>query len=413
MRQSRPRLFSFVKGTASEVGRQRRNSSSTSSSSSTSMSTSAFASATHSPPSRVHPSLVDSFGREHFYLRVSLTERCNLRCNYCMPPEGVRLTGADGLLSLEEQQRTISIFAQMGMSKVRFTGGEPTLNKHLPALVAHASQAMREVNGSVGMTTNGLVLQGQLPQLAAAGLTSVNVSLDTLQPDRFAHITRRDRKGLHKVLASAYAALAARPERPMAVKINVVMMKGVNDDELAAFTALTRELPLDVRFIELMPFDGNGWSRAAFLGYREALALLETASNGGSVNSSSNSGSSSSSARWVREPAALADPHDTTKWYRADGHAGRVGFITSMSDHFCSGCNRLRITADGRLKVCLFGEEGLSLRDAFRAGASDAEVVDFIGQAVRKKKAVLGGHGTSDPAELATKQNRPMILIGG
>jgi cyclic pyranopterin phosphate synthase len=331
-----------------------------------------------------------------------------------MPVEGVPLTAADGLLSLEEQQRAIDIFAGLGVRKVRFTGGEPTLNKHLPALVAHASHAMRGA-GSVGMTTNGLVLQNQLPQLAAAGLSSVNVSLDTLQPDRFAAITRRDRKGLHKVLASVYAALAVRPERPLAVKINVVLMRGVNDDELAAFAALTRELPVDVRFIELMPFDGNRWSRAAFLGYREALALLEasSSSSSSSASSSSSSSASSSSARWVREPAAQADPHDTTKWYRADGHAGRVGFITSMSDHFCSGCNRLRITADGRLKVCLFGEEGMSLRDAFRAGASDADVVDLLGQAVKKKKAVLGGHGTSDPAELATKHNRPMILIGG
>ena len=408
----------------------------------------------------INPALIDTFDRKHFYLRISLTERCNLRCTYCMPASGVDLSEAHGLLSVEEHKRSISLFTQLGVTKIRFTGGEPTLNKQLPELIRHASQCLRlegsTTRGTIGMTTNGLVLQHQLQSLVDAGLTSVNISLDTLQPDKFASITRRDKKGLYKVLASIYAGLSMPA---LAVKVNVVLMRGFNDGELADFVEMTRHERLDVRFIELMPFDGNKWTAASFMGYREAIERLQLGSahiaNGDHNHQTASSSSSSRSScgrssgsnmsqrgnkalstsgnvssdqfgstgdgigegvggvKLVRDDVETCDPHDTTKWYRAEGHKGRVGFITSMSNHFCGGCNRLRITADGKLKVCLFGEEGLSLRDAFRDGATDEQVVSLIGHSVKGKKAVLGGHGTSSPEELATKQNRPMILIGG
>ena len=399
-------------------------------------------------PTIVSPALIDTFDRKHFYLRISLTERCNLRCTYCMPENGVDLTERDGLMTVDEQKRLISVFTKLGVTKIRFTGGEPTLNKQLPELIRHASQCLDLSGpmsyGTIGMTTNGLVLQSQLRNLADAGLTSVNISLDTLQPEKFASITRRDKKGLYKVLASIYAGLSIQHPRrgPLAVKVNVVLMRGFNDDEIADFVEMTRHEQLDVRFIELMPFAGNKWSASSFMGYQEALERLQlgneytssSSSSGSSTNrnrgKSGNAANSSGASdrfysgsggvgigeggvKLVRDDVEFNDPHDTTKWYRAEGHKGRVGFITSMSNHFCGGCNRLRITADGKLKVCLFGEEGLSLRDTFRSGATDEQVVSLIGQSVKGKKAVLGGHGTSSPEELATKSNRPMILIGG
>jgi len=304
-----------------------------------------------------------------------------------MPLEGVDLTCASKLLTFEEQKRTISIFSNLGMTKMRFTGGEPTLNKKLPDLIRHARSYSSCT--SVGITTNGLVLLNQLDSLVEAGLTSVNVSLDTLKPEKFAKIARREAKGLLKVMASIYGALAM-PK--LSVKVNIVLMRGTNDDELGEFLELTKHHPLDCRFIELMPFDGNEWSREKFIGYIEAIDRLKQ--------------QGIELIKCVEE-----DPNDTTKWYRIPGYQGRVGFITSMTSHFCGTCNRLRVTADGKLKVCLFGDEGLSLVDSYREGCTDEDVTQLINGTVKKKKAVLGGHDT--PEALAKVMNRPMILIGG
>lgn len=219
--------------------------------------------------------LIDSFGRFHSYLRISLTEKCNLRCVYCMPEEGVTLTPSEQLMTLEERKRLISIFTGLGVNKLRFTGGEPTVSKQLGDLIKHASGICAtdgsRVLHSIGMTTNGLVLKDKLDGLIHNGLTSINISLDTLSASKFAAISRRDQKGHTRVLSAIYAAVA----KGLPVKVNVVLMRGTNDMEIADFIQLTKEVKLDVRFIELMPFDGNEWSDEKFIGFHEVIDKMK------------------------------------------------------------------------------------------------------------------------------------------
>lgn len=372
--------------------------------------------------------LIDLFGRKHTYLRVSLTEKCNFRCVYCMPEEGVELTPRAKLPSLEERKRLLDIFARLGVKKLRFTGGEPTVSNQLLPLLQHAQTlrepgASRSVFHSVGITTNGFSLKQQVQGLVSAGLTSVNISLDSLQESKFAKLTRRDGKAMLKVLAALYAALDAG----LHTKINCVLMAGTNDDELADFIKLTRDMRIDVRFIEYMPFDGNKWDSAQLVGYRSAMQRLELEhgillqpadgidakkktqqeKSGDRVSSSNDSGALTGHYNDAR------DANDTTKWYRAPGHVGRVGFISTMTDHFCGSCNRLRLTADGKLKVCLFGDEGLSLLDCLRSGMTDTQVIAEMAAAVRRKAERLGGEESAIDLANVERQNRPMIMIGG
>lgn len=219
-----------------------------------------------------------------------------------------------------------------------------------------------------------------------AGLSSVNVSLDTLVEAKFELIARR--RGHGKVLAAIREAVEMGIPQ---VKVNVVVMRGVNEDEVVSFARMTEHLPLDIRFIEYMPFDGNRWDAGKFVSYADMLGAL--------------------AAEFGEIERLSEGKHSTTKHYRVAGFVGRVGFITSMSDHFCAGCNRLRITADGNLKVCLFGAEEVSLRDVMRAGASDAELEAVVERALRGKHWKLGGR--ADMHELAGSPNRSMIRIGG
>ncbi|XP_050563506.1 molybdenum cofactor biosynthesis protein 1 [Spodoptera frugiperda] len=335
--------------------------------------------ATPAPAQPVEPPLMDSFGRRHNYLRISLTERCNLRCQYCMPAEGVPLSPRSALLSREELLRLARVFVAAGVDKVRLTGGEPTLRPDLADIV----RGLREAGvRAVGMTTNGLVLTRRLPALQRAGLSALNVSLDSLRADRYERMARRP--GLARVLAGVDLALQLGYSP---VKINVVLMKGFNDDEISDFVEYTIDRDVEVRFIEFMPFSGNRWDDSKLVPYRAALAAAR--------------------ARHQLQPGA-ARPHDTATLWRAAGARGSVGFISSMTQHFCSSCNRLRLTADGNLKVCLFGASEVSLRDAARAGASDAALTSLVRAALRNKKARHAGM-----QNLARMENRPMILIGG
>lgn len=210
--------------------------------------------------------LVDNFARKHTYLRISLTEKCNLRCTYCMPEHGVQLTPREHLMTLDERKRAIDLFCNLGVNKIRFTGGEPTVSNQLLPLVAFARQRV----DSVAITSNGIMLKDQLRNLVEAGLTSVNVSLDTLSESKFHRITRRDGLLLNKVLSSIYGAVALG----LHVKINCVIMRGVNDDEIEKFVQLTRDTNVDCRFIELMPFDGNEWNPKQFVSYTEVVDRL-------------------------------------------------------------------------------------------------------------------------------------------
>lgn len=354
--------------------------------------------------------IIDSYQRKHTYLRVSLVERCNLRCQYCMPPEGVPLQPSDKLLTRDEIVRLVHLFAMAGVDKVRLTGGEPLLRKDLSDIISSISSI--PTIQSVGITTNGLTLSRQLPHLIEAGMTHVNISLDTLREDRFAEITRR--RGLSNVLRSIQdAVMAFHPSTNKGrVKVNCVVMNGFNSDELRDFVQLTEDTHLDVRFIEWMPFNDNGWNANRFFSYKDMMKCIQQQQQpqGDDGRLGSDSGANSSStAQLVR----LVDgPNDTTKWWGMPGYKGRIGFITSMSNHFCGTCNRLRITADGQLKVCLFGNREVSLRDAMRSGVSDEELAGIIGAAVKRKTFALGGHGNAQGIADAN-DNRPMTLIGG
>eukprot|EP00539_Tryblionella_compressa_P016857 CAMPEP_0178837424 /NCGR_PEP_ID=MMETSP0746-20121128/12758_1 /TAXON_ID=913974 /ORGANISM="Nitzschia punctata, Strain CCMP561" /LENGTH=437 /DNA_ID=CAMNT_0020500275 /DNA_START=230 /DNA_END=1543 /DNA_ORIENTATION=- len=330
--------------------------------------------------------LVDRFGRQHSYLRISLSERCNLRCLYCMPEDGVPLQPSENLLTNEEIVQLATWFHQQGVNKIRLTGGEPLLRKDLVDLVAELNQ-LHSLE-QIGMTTNGVTLSKHLPDLVDAGLTHVNISLDSLDADKFARLTRRPPAYHDRVMEAIEDCAKYLPHR---TKVNCVVMPD-NVDELEAFSEMTRYLPVDIRFIEYMPFNENQWQTDGFVSYQqmqEQIQGLERIGDG---------------------------PNDTTKWWRLTGGGetlGRIGFITSMSEHFCGTCNRLRITADGQLKVCLFGKTEVSLRDLMRQGGSTEMLQKVIHYSVQRKHFKLGGHKDMVDLQAHSSENRPMTLIGG
>lgn len=324
--------------------------------------------------------LVDRFGRRHNYLRISVTDRCNFRCAYCMPHEEMEWTPQSEILSFEEIERLTRLFVSLGVDKVRLTGGEPTTRKGLVDLVAKLSPI--EGLRTILMTSNGDALGTMAVPLREAGLKGLNISLDTLKPDRFFEITHRNR--LDRVLAGIEATLDAGFE---SVKINVVAMAGVNEDELCDFIDHFKDYPVEVRFIEFMPFLSNGWQKGRMLPYAEMRQRIESKFQLTPI---------------VTEKSAVA------KEFSVAGAKVRIGFITSMTDDFCGGCNRIRLTADGRLKVCLFAKTGPSLRDAMRSGASNDELTKTISGA-------LDGKWAAHPPmhRLIQTNDLPMISIGG
>lgn len=328
--------------------------------------------------------LTDRFGRRHTYLRLGLTEQCNLRCVYCMPEHPV-VTPRRHQLTTDETIRLSRVFVGAGVEKVRLTGGEPLVRKDAVEIAA-AVGAMPGLR-SLALTTNALLLEERLPDLVAAGLTDLTISLDTLRADRFAEISRRP--GLDRVLAALDAALRLGYGTTRgSLKVNVVALRGVNEDEAADFAAWAAREPIEVRFIELMPFAGNGWERDALVPYAETRARIEDV-HGSLVGCEDN-------------------PHSTAQTFRQPGWRGRVGFVASVTAPFCAGCNRLRVTADGGLQVCLFGAPAVSLRDAIRAGATDADLLGLVRQSLAGKHAAHAGLDL-----LAEGAHRSMVSIGG
>jgi cyclic pyranopterin phosphate synthase len=333
-----------------------------------------------------------------------------------MPPEGVPLQPDARLLRTDELLHLCRVFSSLGVTKFRLTGGEPTLRKDLPDVVAGIKSLDPDL---IGMTSNGIKIPTLLPDLVDAGLDSLNLSLDTLRPERFAQMTRRPAANLRRVLQALemahddYAAPSylapARRRRPFTVKLNCVVMRGLNDDEVHDFVRLVDRYPhLQVRFIEYMPFDANGWQTSLLVPYRELLDSLKGVGLG-------------------LRPEPSDDPSDTTKWFSLEPPRGgegakmrrQVGFITSMSSHFCDSCNRLRLTADGQLKSCLFDGGEISLRDVLRrsGGSNGWSMRDlckliYYGSVLPKKRA-LGGHESPQDIQDGAKRNRPMTLIGG
>ncbi|XP_052105869.1 molybdenum cofactor biosynthesis protein 1-like isoform X1 [Mytilus californianus] len=330
----------------------------------------------------ISPNLTDKFGRHHTYLRISLTERCNLRCQYCMPSDGVELTPKQKLLSTGEIIKLSELFVKEGIQKIRLTGGEPLVRSDLIEIIGALNDLRPHGLENIAMTTNGITLARKLPQLKANGLDSLNISLDTLIPAKFEFITRR--KGWDRVMKGIDTAveLGYGP-----VKVNCVVMRGVNEEEICDFVALTENKNVDIRFIEYMPFDGNKWNFKKMVSYNDMLDIIKL--------------------KWPDIQRIQDRPNDTSKAYKVPGFEGQIGFITSMSEHFCGSCNRLRITADGNLKVCLFGNAEVSLRDMIRSTDDNAEILDVIGAAVKRKKKQHAGM-----FDLARMKNRPMILIG-
>jgi GTP 3',8-cyclase len=332
----------------------------------------------------VTPVLVDSFGRIATDLRVSLTDRCNLRCSYCMPPEGLEWLPGESVLTDDEVVRLIGIgVRRLGIREVRCTGGEPLLRRGLVDIVARV--AAMNPRPEISVTTNGIGLARLAEPLRDAGLDRVNVSLDTLRPQTFRLLAKRDR--LPDVLDGLAAAAAAGL---VPVKVNAVLMRGVNDGEAAELLRFCLERGYQLRFIEQMPLDAqHGWRRSEMVTADEICATL--------------------SAEFTLKPDDPADrgaaPAET---FLVDGGPGRVGVIGSVTRPFCGACNRVRLTADGQVRNCLFAREESDLRAPMRAGASDEELAARWRRAVAAKRA---GHGIDDPTFL--QPDRPMSAIGG
>jgi cyclic pyranopterin phosphate synthase len=323
--------------------------------------------------------LVDSFGRVHRDLRISVTDRCNFRCTYCMPEEGMPWVPRDEILSFEEIHRLARVAVErFGVDSIRLTGGEPTVRAHLPVLV----ERLAGLGADLSMTTNGSLLRSQAADLRAAGLRRVNVSLDSLRRDRFVELTRRD--DLDRVLDGLDAALEVGFDP---VKLNVVCMEGVNDDEIVDFAVLGRERGVEVRFIEFMPLDGgHTWERAKVVSGEAIVAAI--------------------GAVFPLRPLARAH-EPAAVWAYEDGK-GRVGVIPSVTEPFCASCDRVRLTAEGRMRACLFSMEETDLRAPLRAGASDDELAALMVSCVAGKWA---GHGIGTTTFV--QPPRSMSQIGG
>jgi GTP 3',8-cyclase len=328
--------------------------------------------------------LADSFGRIATDLRVSVTDRCNLRCSYCMPPEGLDWLAKPELLTDDEVVRLVRIGVErLGIRAVRFTGGEPLLRRGLPGIVARVA-ALRPAP-EISMTTNGIGLARLAGPLRAAGLDRVNVSLDTLSPATFARLARRDRLG---DVLGGLAAAAAAGLGP--VKVNAVLMRGVNDGEAATLLRFCLEHGYQLRFIEQMPLDAqHGWQRADMVTADEIMASL-----------------SGDFTLKPEDPAGRGSAPAET--FLVDGGPARVGIIGSVTRPFCGDCDRVRLTADGQIRNCLFAREESDLRGPLRGGAGDAELA---GRWRRAMAAKLPGHGINDPGFL--QPARPMSAIGG
>ncbi|KAL2141108.1 hypothetical protein VTI28DRAFT_2798 [Corynascus sepedonium] len=364
--------------------------------------------------------LTDTFHRQHDYLRISVTERCNLRCLYCMPEEGVPLSPSRELLTTPEIVMLSSLFVSQGVTKIRLTGGEPTVRRDIVPLMQQIGALRAHGLRELCLTTNGLSLHRKLEPMVEAGLTGVNLSLDTLDPWQFQLMTRRAgfsavQKTIDRIFELNRAGAGIK------FKINCVVMRGLNDREILPFVELTREKDVEVRFIEYMPFDGNKWNKGKMFSYQEMLDLIRT--------------------RYPDLRRVKGHKNDTSKTFEVPGFTGRLGFITSMTHNFCGTCNRLRITSDGNLKVCLFGNAEVSLRDIIRkvnngepidesafktlehaalarienlpnpdsqplVVPNSNELLNVIGMAVKRKKEKHAGIG-----ELEHMKNRPMILI--
>ncbi len=333
----------------------------------------------------------DTFKRPINYLRISVTDRCNLRCIYCLPPEGVQLLSHDEILSYEEIATTVKLAAELGISKVRVTGGEPLVRARLPELVAMLAKI--DTIDDISLTTNGTLLKKYAGELKEAGLKRVNVSLDSLKPDKFERITR------HRKLSDVLQGIeAAKASGLNPVKINMVVMRGINDDEVVDFAKLTITEGWHVRFIELMPFAQDNPPEGHSAGdkantHPQFVSVNEIKERLNSLGK--------------LEPSMDITGNGPAKYFRFPQAKGTIGFITPVSQHFCFDCNRLRLTAEGKLRPCLLSDHEIDLRQPLRSGASPEKLKQIIVEAINTKPKEHQLSQGSKP------QKRFMSQVGG
>ena len=328
--------------------------------------------------------LTDDFGRKHNYLRISLLEKCNLRCTYCMPADGIALSPKASLMTADEIFAVAQTFVENGVDKIRLTGGEPLLRKDFPEIVSK----LAALNASLSITTNGILIDRHIEVLKQANIKKINLSLDTLVSSKFHSITLRNQ--FEKVIDNLHLLL----DHDFQVKVNVVLMKGFNENEIIDFVQLTKFLPLSIRFIEFMPFAGNEWDRSKMVSQKEILSQVEECFS-------------------LDKIQKLDDEKNfTSRTYKIKGFQGNFGIISSITNPFCDGCNRIRLTANGKIKNCLFSNSETDLLTAFRKGES---ITELISESIKNKKKVRAGMVTisemDDPA--LHFDNRSMIAIGG
>ena len=327
--------------------------------------------------------LTDNFGRKHSYLRISLTEKCNLRCTYCMPSAGIPLLPRAHLMTANEIYEIAKLFVENGVTKIRLTGGEPLVRKDFETIVRNLAQLKVEI----AITTNGILLERYLPLLKELGILNITISIDSLNAEKNQEITRRN------YFDVVWKAIKKMQLLVPVVKLNVVLIKGINDNEINNFISLTQKENLKIRFIEFMPFDGNEWNTSKLVSEFQILDSANTYFN--------------------KQIMRLNDqPNDTSRNYKINGSIGSFAIISSVTNPFCDSCNRIRLTADGKLKNCLFSNNETSLLNDFRNGQ---DIIPKIKLAIGNKQKQRGGMNTlsklKDPK--LHSNNRSMIAIGG
>lgn len=328
--------------------------------------------------------LTDTFGREHAYLRISLTERCNLRCTYCMPAEGIALSPKSHLMTYEEIYTIAKLFVDHGVTKIRLTGGEPLVRKDAPIIL----EKLASLPVELAITTNAVSVDRYVEPFKKFGIENINVSLDSLNPEKFKQITRRD------YFERTFNNIMLLINEGFRIKINAVLMKGFNDDEIVDFIHFTKNHPISMRFIEFMPFDGNKWNLEKTVSYQEVMDRVNSHFKEGEI---------------IRLQDA---PNDTSKNYKIEGYEGSFAIISSVTNPFCDTCNRLRLTANGHLKNCLFSSSESDLLTPLREGKS---IEPIIQKAVQAKLKIRGGMDTMKKLQNPDLhgKNRSMITIGG
>ncbi|MGB3342270.1 MAG: GTP 3',8-cyclase MoaA [Aequorivita sp.] len=338
----------------------------------------------HRSPKTDHQSrITDKFNRVHDYLRISLTERCNLRCSYCMPAEGIQLRPRSEFMTAEEVIKMAEIFVSLGVKKIRLTGGEPLVRKDAEEIITGLSQLPVEL----AISTNGILVDKYIETFKSCGLKSINVSLDSLKKEKFNTITRRDH--FDEIMSNINLLM----KNDFHIKINVVLIKGVNDDEICDLVEWMRDKNIHVRFIEFMPFEGNKWDWSKGISFKDIMTKIES--------------------RYGDNVMKLKDgKNDTAKSYSIKNYKGTFAIISSVTNPFCDTCNRMRLTADGKIKNCLFSGTETDLLSAMRNGK---DIIPMILESIWNKKAVRGGMNSfedfSDPSK--NQKNRSMISIGG